>query len=50
MTTVDVASRLDIDNLSRSFGETRALRSATLRVAPGEIHSLARENGSARAR
>jgi ribose transport system ATP-binding protein len=46
MSTVDVASRLDIENLSRSFGETRALRSATLRVAPGEIHSLAGENGS----
>jgi ABC-type sugar transport system ATPase subunit len=46
MTTVDVASRLDIADLSRSFGETKALRSATLRVAPGEIHSLAGENGS----
>ena len=46
MTTVDVASRLDITDLSRSFGETKALRSATLRVAPGEIHSLAGENGS----
>ena len=46
MSTVDAASRLDIENLSRSFGETRALRSATLRVAPGEIHSLAGENGS----
>jgi ribose transport system ATP-binding protein len=46
MSTADVASRLDIENLSRSFGETKALRSATLRVAPGEIHSLAGENGS----
>jgi ribose transport system ATP-binding protein len=46
MSTVDAASRLDIENLSRSFGETKALRSATLRVAPGEIHSLAGENGS----
>ena len=46
MTTADVASRLDIVDLSRSFGETKALRSATLRVAPGEIHSLAGENGS----
>ena len=46
MTTVDMASRLDIEDLSRSFGETKALRSATLRVAPGEIHSLAGENGS----
>ena len=46
MTTGDAASRLDIADLSRSFGETKALRSATLRVAPGEIHSLAGENGS----
>ena len=46
MTTVDVAGRLDIENLSRSFGETKALRSATLRIAAGEIHSLAGENGS----
>ena len=46
MTTVDAATRLDIADLSRSFGETKALRSATLRVAPGEIHSLAGENGS----
>jgi ribose transport system ATP-binding protein len=46
MTTVDVARRLDIADLSRSFGETKALRLATLRVAPGEIHSLAGENGS----
>jgi ABC-type sugar transport system ATPase subunit len=46
MTTADVASRLDIQDLSRSFGETKALRSATLRVTPGEIHSLAGENGS----
>jgi ABC-type sugar transport system ATPase subunit len=46
MTTVDAGSRLDIQGLSRSFGETKALRSATLRVAPGEIHSLAGENGS----
>ena len=45
MTAVDAASRLDIENLSRSFGETKALLSATLRVAAGEIHSLAGENG-----
>jgi len=32
--------------MSRSFGETRALTSATLDICPGEIHSLAGENGS----
>jgi ribose transport system ATP-binding protein len=40
------ASRLVIHGMSRSFGETRALTSASLRVRPGEIHSLAGENGS----
>ena len=40
------ASGLVIDDLSRSFGQTRALSSATLRLYPGEIHSLVGENGS----
>jgi len=40
------ASGLVIEGLSRSFGETRALNSAGLRVRPGEIHSLVGENGS----
>ena len=46
MSSVGEAGRLVIEGLSRSFGETRALTSATLRVRPGEIHSLAGENGS----
>lgn len=46
MSSVGEASRLVIEGLSRSFGETRALTSATLRVRPSEIHSLAGENGS----
>ena len=46
MTSVDVANRLVIEGMSRSFGETRALNSATLRLSPGEIHSLVGENGS----
>lgn len=37
---------MDLHDLSHSFGETRALRSATLAVAPGEAHALAGENGS----
>lgn len=40
------ASGLVIEGLSRSFGQTRALASATLRLYPGEIHSLVGENGS----
>ena len=46
MSSVGEASRLVIEGMSRSFGETRALTSASLRVRPGEIHSLAGENGS----
>jgi ribose transport system ATP-binding protein len=37
---------LHLHELAHSFGETRALRSATLAVAPGEAHALAGENGS----
>jgi len=37
---------LELTGLSRSFGETRALVSASLAVKPGEIHALAGENGS----
>ncbi len=46
MSSAGEASRLVIEGMSRSFGETRALTSASLRVRPGEIHSLAGENGS----
>lgn len=37
---------LQIRALAHSFGETRALRSASLEIAPGEAHALAGENGS----
>lgn len=37
---------LEMAGLSRSFGETQALKSASLVVRRGEIHSLAGENGS----
>lgn len=46
MSSVDEANGLVVVGLSRSFGETRALNSASLRVRPGEIHSLVGENGS----
>jgi ABC-type sugar transport system ATPase subunit len=46
VSSVDKASRLVIEGMSRSFGETRALTLATLRLGTGEIHSLAGENGS----
>ena len=46
MSSVGEASRLVIEGLSRSFDQTRALNSATLRVCPSEIHSLVGENGS----
>jgi ABC-type sugar transport system ATPase subunit len=37
---------LEVRDLSYSFGETRALRAATLSIANGEIRALAGENGS----
>jgi ribose transport system ATP-binding protein len=37
---------MDLHELAHSFGETRALRSASLAIAPGEAHALAGENGS----
>lgn len=40
------APLVEIEDLSRSFGETRALVCAALAVAHGEIHALVGENGS----
>lgn len=39
-------SLLQLIGISRAFGETRALQSASLNVNIGEIHALAGENGS----
>jgi ribose transport system ATP-binding protein len=38
--------RLELRNLSRSFGASRALDDVSMLVAPGEIHGLVGENGS----
>lgn len=35
-----------VDNVSKSFGETRALQGCSFRVRPGEIHAIVGENGS----
>ncbi|MDR3496682.1 MAG: sugar ABC transporter ATP-binding protein [Ancalomicrobiaceae bacterium] len=40
------AALLEVRDLRRSFGETRALDSCTLMLQPGEIHALVGENGS----
>ena len=37
---------MHLRELTHSFGETRALRAASLEIAPGEAHALAGENGS----
>lgn len=39
-------ARLELRNLSKSFGGTRALRGVDLSVLPGEVHGLLGENGS----
>jgi ABC-type sugar transport system ATPase subunit len=36
---------LRLENLSKTFGGTRALRDVTLEIAPGEIHALVGQNG-----
>ncbi len=38
--------RLELTDVAKSFGATRALRSVTLTVAPGEAHALIGENGA----
>ena len=37
---------LELVDVEKSFGAVRALRSGTLRVAPGSIHALVGENGA----
>jgi ABC-type sugar transport system ATPase subunit len=37
---------VDIANAAKSFGATRALRSATLEIRAGEVHAVVGENGS----
>jgi ribose transport system ATP-binding protein len=38
--------RLQIENLSKTFGRNRALRNVSMNVRPGEIHALVGQNGS----
>jgi ribose transport system ATP-binding protein len=40
------AIRLRLTGIQKSFGATRALRSVSLAVAPGEVHALIGENGA----
>src|SRR5258706_12738254 len=37
---------LDVEDLSKNYGETLALEGARLRFAPGSIHAVLGENGS----
>src|SRR5688572_8346180 len=39
-------ARLRMAGVRKSFGATRALRSVSLEVAPGEVHALIGENGA----
>ncbi len=38
--------RLRMEGVQKSFGATRALKSVSLEVAPGEVHALIGENGA----
>ena len=35
-----------VSNVSKSFGETRALNGCSFDLAPGEIHAIVGENGA----
>jgi ribose transport system ATP-binding protein len=39
-------NRVELLNISKSFGGIKALKSVTLKVMPGEIHALIGENGA----
>ncbi|HVT74131.1 MAG TPA: sugar ABC transporter ATP-binding protein [Lacunisphaera sp.] len=39
-------ARLRLTGIQKSFGATRALRSVSLEIAPGEVHALIGENGA----
>ncbi|HEY1777107.1 MAG TPA: sugar ABC transporter ATP-binding protein [Solirubrobacteraceae bacterium] len=41
-----VASVLSVQGLAKAYGPTQALRSASLSLAPGEVHAVIGENGS----
>ena len=38
--------RVELRNISKSFGGIAALKNVTLKVLPGEIHALVGENGA----
>ncbi len=40
------AVRLRLTGIQKSFGATRALKSVSLEIAPGEVHALIGENGA----
>ena len=46
MDAKDVSCRVELLNISKSFGGISALKNVTLRVRPGEIHALIGENGA----
>jgi ABC-type branched-subunit amino acid transport system ATPase component/ABC-type branched-subunit amino acid transport system permease subunit len=41
-----VGTRLEVRNISRSFGGVRALQNVSLRVSPGTVHALIGPNGA----
>ncbi|HSU67604.1 MAG TPA: ATP-binding cassette domain-containing protein, partial [Tepidisphaeraceae bacterium] len=40
------APLVDIQNVSKSFGGTRALTDVSLQILPGEVHAICGENGA----
>src|SRR5476649_1086399 len=46
MTPPATTACLRLTGIRKSFGATRALRSVSLEIAPGEVHALIGENGA----
>ena len=46
MNSKDIPYRVELINISKSFGGISALKNVTLKVSPGEIHALIGENGA----
>ncbi|WP_461175301.1 sugar ABC transporter ATP-binding protein (plasmid) [Arthrobacter sp. Z1-9] len=46
MTKQGQAPRLELRNVSKTFGGTRVLNNVSLDIAPGEVHALMGQNGS----
>ena len=43
---IDISNEIQIENISKRFGETIALNNCSIKVKQGEVHAIVGENGS----